>query len=73
MKTKQGIRDKLTEKSIRQHLIEEMEKAENLDNDYIDEPTNYVTEAHEKFNVPGFVHKPPEPTAVSCIFFHLNL
>ncbi len=59
-----GIRYKLTEQAIRNKLIKEMESESGFDNDYFDESTNFVSEAREKFNVPGFVHQPPRPTVV---------
>lgn len=68
-----GIRYKLTEQLVTKKLLEEMRKEENLENDYFDEPTNFVSEAHEKFNVPGFVSQPPKPIAVRIIFKLLDL
>jgi len=44
-----------------------MESESGFDNDYFDESTNFVSEAREKYNVPGFVHQPPRPTVVSRI------
>jgi hypothetical protein len=44
-------------------LLDEMDQEQNLKNDYFDEPTNYVSEANEKFSVPGFVSQPPKPIA----------
>ena len=60
-----GIRYKMTEQIIKKQLLDDMEKEENLNNDYYDEPTNFVSEAHEKFSVPGFVSLPPKPITVS--------
>jgi hypothetical protein len=48
-----------------------MEKEENVGNDYCDEAINYVSEAQEKYVVPGFVHQPPKPTTVG-IFLRKN-
>ena len=61
---KLGIRYKLTEQAIRNKLIKEMEAESCLENDYFDEATNFVSEARERFSVPGFVHQPPRPTVV---------
>ncbi len=41
-----------------------MDSESGFDNDYFDEATNFVSEAREKFNVPGFVSAPPRPTMV---------
>ena len=41
-----------------------MEKEENVGNDYFDEAVSYVSEAHQQYAVPGFVHQPPKPTTV---------
>ncbi len=62
-----GIRYKLEEQSIRNKLIQEMEREEYIENDFFDEPTNYVTEAKDKYVVPGFVHQPPKPTTVRSL------
>jgi hypothetical protein len=49
-------------------ILDELDQEENLKNDYFDEPTNFVSEAHEKFSVPGFVSTPPKPIAVIILF-----
>ena len=59
-----GIRYKLTEQNLTRKLIDQMDFEENLKNDFFDEPTNFVSEAHEKFSVPGFVSIPPKPISV---------
>ena len=41
-----------------------MESESGHENDYFDEATNFVSEARDKYNVPGFVHQPPRPTVV---------
>ena len=58
-----GIRYKLTEQLVTKKLLDDMRQEENLVNDFFDEPTNFVSEAHEKFSVPGFVSQPPKPIA----------
>ena len=50
-------------------ILDQMDAEENLKNDFYDEPTSYVSEAHEHFNKPGFVSMPPKPIAV---FFFTN-
>lgn len=59
-----GIRYKLTEQLVTKKLLDEMRKEDNLENDFFDEPTNFVSEAHERFAVPGFVSIPPKPITV---------
>ncbi|CAF0797961.1 unnamed protein product [Brachionus calyciflorus] len=56
-----GIRYKLTEQAIRNKLIDEMNQ--QVENDYQDEPNEYKSEFQEKYDVPGFRHEPPKPTA----------
>ena len=41
-----------------------MEAENGLENDYFDEATHFVSEAREKYAIPGFVHQPPRPTVV---------
>ncbi len=53
----------MTEQLVTKKLLEDMRQEENLINDFFDEPTNFVSEAHEKFSVPGFVSQPPKPIA----------
>lgn len=36
-----------------------------VQNDYLDDATNYTSEAHEQYVVPGFRHEVPKPTAVN--------
>lgn len=59
-----GIRYKMTEQMLTRKLLDQMDKEEGLNNDYYDEPTNYTSEAHGQFDVPGFVSKPPQPIGV---------
>ena len=66
-----GVRYKLTEQMLTQKLLNELDREENLNNDYFDEPTSFVSEAHEKFAVTGFVSKPPKPIAVSAYKSHI--
>lgn len=64
-----GIRYKLTEETIRNRLIEEMEQ--QTQNDYQDEQCDYKTEFKDKYIMPGFRHEPPKPFAVknfNCLF-----
>ena len=49
-----------------------MEKEENEGNDYYDEAINYVSEAHDNYVVPGFVHQPPKPTTVEYFLINTN-
>ena len=65
-----GIRYKLTEQLVTKKLLDQMRNEENLENDYFDEPTNFVSEAHEKFSVPGFVSQPPKPITVYIYFLN---
>jgi hypothetical protein len=58
-----GARYKLTEKILTEKLMEEFGNDETT-NDYLDEPTSYISEAHEKYMVHGFVHEPIKPTGV---------
>ena len=62
-----GVRYKLTEQMLTRKILDQMDVEENLKNDFYDEPTNYVSEAHEHFSKPGFVSVPPKPIAV-CIY-----
>ena len=55
----------MTEQMLTRKLLDQMDKEEGLKNDYYDEPTNYISEAHERFDVPGFVSKPPQPIGVN--------
>ena len=57
-----GIRYKLTEAALTKELMEKLDQEQ--ENDYCDEPTKFVSEHHEQFQVPGFVHRPPPPTTV---------
>jgi len=59
-----GIRYKLTEEAIRRQLIEEAENNQMNKYGYTDEPIDYTSEAKDRYAVPGFVHRPPQPTAV---------
>ncbi len=49
-------------------ILDQMDTEENCKNDYFDEPTNFLSEAHERYLVPGFVSVPPKPIAVILIF-----
>ena len=66
-----GIRYKLTEQIVTKKLLEKMRQEENFENDYFDEPTNFVSEAHEKFSIPGFVSQPPKPITVYINFIKI--
>ncbi len=63
-----GIRYKLTEQMLTRKILNQMDTEDNIKNDYFDEPTNFVSEAHEKYAVPGFVSVPPKPIAVIMNF-----
>ena len=67
--TQIGIRYKFTEQEIRNQLIEEMKAEEERDRQLEegDPETRYLTEAKEKYVVPGFVHQSPTPTAVNFL------
>ena len=68
-----GIRYRLTEQALTEEIMNKLDKEH--ENDYCDEPTSYVTEMKEHFNVPGFVHKVPAPTTVkifSVLLFSFN-
>jgi hypothetical protein len=67
-----GIRYKLTEEAVRRKLIEEAERNQTNKYGYSDEPTNYTSEAKDRFAVSGFVHRPPQPTAVISIRFFIT-
>ena len=58
------------EQEIRNQLIAEMD-ANEKNNDPSQEPIKYVSEAHEHYVVPGFVHAPPKPSTV-IFFYPLN-
>ena len=53
-------------------ILDQMDAEENLKNDFYDEPTSYVSEAHEHFNKPGFVSVPPKPIAVFFSQFKIS-
>ena len=57
----------MTEQIVKKQLLEEMENEDNTKNDYYDEPTNFVSEAQEKFAIPGFVSLPPKPITVNFV------
>jgi hypothetical protein len=59
-----GIRYRLIKQSLREKLVEELNKEENLENDYFDEPTNYLSVTKGSYSVPGFVSKIPPSTTV---------
>jgi hypothetical protein len=44
--------------------MEEAERNQTNKYGYSDEPTNYLSEAKDRFTVEGFVHRPPQPTTV---------
>ncbi len=56
----------MIEKEVRNQLIEEMKAEEERERQLQegDAETNYLSEAKDKYAVPGFVHKVPEPTTV---------
>ena len=61
-----GARYRMIEKEVRGQLLEEMEAEEERQRKLLegDDETRYTSEAKEKFNVPGFVHRVPEPKVV---------